>query len=62
VPDIESDAGRELLSLLQTRYISGDDDRVRRSYAFVRGQLKLFRDEPEIVVVEAAQITDTPPV
>jgi micrococcal nuclease len=61
VPDIESDDGRRLLSQLQTRYIAEDPDRIRRSYAYVRGQLKLFRDEPELVVVQASQVTDTPP-
>ncbi len=61
VPDIESDNGRELLSLLTTRYITDTPDRIRRSYAYVQGQLKLFGDEPEIVVENAAQVTDTPP-
>jgi endonuclease YncB( thermonuclease family) len=61
VPDIESDDGRRLLALLKTRYIADDPDRIRRSYAYVRGQLKLFRDEPELVVVQASQVTDTPP-
>lgn len=61
VPDIESDAGRGLLSLLKTRYIAEDPDRIRRSYAYVRGELKLFRDAPEIVVVDAGQVTDMPP-
>lgn len=61
VPDIESDDGRRLLSLLKTQYIAEDPDRIRRSYAYVRGQLKLFRDEPELVVVRAGQVTDAPP-
>jgi micrococcal nuclease len=60
VPDIESDDGRGLLSLLKTQYVAEDPDRIRRSYAYVRGQLKLFRDEPELVVVRADQVTDAP--
>jgi micrococcal nuclease len=61
VPDIESDEGRQLLSLLSTQYIAEDPDRIRRSYAYVRGLLKLFRGEPELVVVGPGQVTDTPP-
>jgi micrococcal nuclease len=60
IPDIESDDGRALLAQLKTRYIAEDPERIRRSYAYVRGQLKLFRDEPEIVVTDAGQVTDTP--
>jgi micrococcal nuclease len=61
VPDIESDDGRRLLSLLTTRYIADDPDRIRRGYAYVRGQLKLFRGEPELVVTGPGQVTDAPP-
>ena len=61
IPDTESDEGRRVLSLLTTRYIAEDPDRIRRSYAYVRGPLKLFRDEPELVVVDARQVTDAPP-
>jgi hypothetical protein len=41
-------------------YIPKDDNHVRRSYACVRA-LQLFRDEPEVVVTAADQITDVPP-
>jgi micrococcal nuclease len=61
VPDIESDDGRQLLSLLETRYVADDPGHIRRSYAYVRGQLQLFHNEPEIVVEDAAQVTDAPP-
>jgi micrococcal nuclease len=61
IPDIESDDGRRLLALLKTQYIAEDPQRIRRSYAYVRGQLKLFRDEPELVVVRPSQVTDAPP-
>jgi micrococcal nuclease len=60
VPDIESDDGRGLLSLLTTRYIADDPDRIRRSYAYVHGELKLFRDEPELVVTGPDQVADAP--
>jgi micrococcal nuclease len=61
VPDIESGDGRRLLSLLKTRYIAEDPDRIRRSYAYAHGRLKLFRGEPELVVVGPDQVTDAPP-
>jgi micrococcal nuclease len=61
IPDIESNDGRALLAQLKTRYIAEAPERIRRSYAYVRGQLTLFRDEPEIVVADAAQVADTPP-
>jgi endonuclease YncB( thermonuclease family) len=60
LPDIDSDAGQEILRLLDDRYIPKDPDHVRRSYAYVDGPLKLFRDEPEVVVSASDQITDVP--
>ncbi len=59
--DMDGAAGQELLTMLEDAYISGDDHHPRRSYAYVAGQLKLFRDEPELVVTSAQQITDSPP-
>ena len=61
IPDIETDAGQQILALLDSRYIANDPTRIRRSYAYVHGPLKLFRDEPEITVTSPAQILDTPP-
>lgn len=60
LPDIEGDAGQRVLRLLQDRYVGTDADHVRRSYAYVHGSTKLFRDEPEMVVTSIDQITDTP--
>ena len=61
LPDIESGDGQRLLALLDSRYIAKDPSHIRRSYAYVRGPLKLFRDEPEITVTSADQILDAPP-
>jgi micrococcal nuclease len=61
LPDVEGDEGQRLLRLLDGRYIPKDDHHVRRSYAYVRGPLQLFRDEPEVVVTSARQLTDLPP-
>ena len=41
-------------------YVGADDDHPGRSYAYVRRPLKLFREEPELVVTSALQITDSP--
>jgi micrococcal nuclease len=65
IPDIESSSGQQLVSLLGERYIaSGSDGRTvespRRSYAYVRGPLKMFRDEPEIVAADPDCVVDAP--
>ena len=61
LPDIDGAQGQEILALLENAYIGTDDDHPRRSYAYVQGPLKLFREEPELVVTSAPQITDSPP-
>ncbi len=61
LPNIEDDAGQRIVNLLENRYISGDETHPRQSYAYVSGELKLFRGDPEIVVTSADQVTDTVP-
>ena len=61
LPDVESVAGQEIVHLLGSRYIPGDEDHPRRSYAYVTGELSTFRDDPQIVVTSASQITDGMP-
>jgi hypothetical protein len=61
VPDMDGAEGQKILALLDDAYIGGDEHHPRRSYAYVEGTLKLFRDEPELVVTSAFQITDSPP-
>ena len=53
--------GQAVLALLDNAYISTDDEHPHRSYAYVAGPLKLFREEPELEVTSALQITDSPP-
>ncbi len=60
LPDVDGAQGQEILALLENAYIGADDDHPGRSYAYVRGPLKLFREEPELVVTSALQITDSP--
>ncbi len=61
LPDVDGAEGQAILALLENAYISTDDNHPRRSYAYVRGPLKLFREEPELEVTSALQITDSPP-
>lgn len=67
LPDaLETTAGQRVLSLLDERYVSEGYDGAtieepRRSYAYVRGELALYRDEPEIVVTSVEQLADSPP-
>ncbi len=60
LPDVDGAEGQAILALLDNAYISTDDEHPRRSYAYVRGPLKLFREEPELEVNSALQITDSP--
>lgn len=60
LPDTEGAAGQRILRLLDDRYLPKEPHHVRRGYAYVRGPLQLFRDEPEIVVTSPDQITDDP--
>jgi micrococcal nuclease len=65
LPDIESPTGQQLVFLLTDRYItSGSSGRTvecpRRSYVYVRGTLKLFRDEPELELIDARDVFDSP--
>ena len=62
IPDIISSEGQALLNLLNNRYISEGEIRPRRSYAYVRGKLSLFRNNPQITVTNPEQITDELPI
>lgn len=59
--DVDGRDGQQVLALLENAYIPSGDLHPRRSYGYVKGQLKLFRDEPELVVTAARQITALPP-
>jgi micrococcal nuclease len=65
IPDIESEEGMALVNLVHERYLGKDDGRTtiraRRSYAYVHGYLQMFRDTPEVIVSDPADITDAPP-
>lgn len=59
IPNIDESPGQEIISLIMERYAPTDETYVRRGYAFVRGPLKLFRGNPEIIVTSIDQIMDT---
>lgn len=58
IPDIESSTGQEIVYLAKSRYISDGNEHSRQSYAFVSGELSLYRDQPQIVLESAEQIAD----
>ena len=66
IPDVESEGGQGLVTLLSERYIAGGTEggvtvtRPRRSYGYVTGQLKIFRGDPEIVAEAPEAISDLP--
>lgn len=60
IPNVDGAAGQEIMQLLLSRYIPTDLEHPRRSYAYIKGPLKIFGNRPEIVVTHAGQITDTP--
>ena len=59
IRDVEgNEESQRIVRLLETRYISGDDAHPRRSYAYIEGELVLYRGNPEIVLSSADQIRD----
>lgn len=72
LPTLDTPEGIKIKNLLEQRYISSgeDDSEPRRSYLYVTGELSLFRDDPQMVVTQLAQIADdfpsstagTPPI
>ncbi len=60
IPKVNENAGKQIMSLLTNRYISTDSEHPRRSYAYVQGNLSIYRDKPQIVVTNAKQIMDLP--
>ncbi|MEA5471819.1 thermonuclease family protein [Spirulina sp. 06S082] len=61
LPDLDSETGQETIALLNSRYISRENTYPRRSYAYVTGTLRLFKNAPQISIVSPAQITDEMP-
>ena len=58
LPNIENDVGQDIVQLLNSRYIPGDEAHPRRSYAYVKGALSLYNDRPQIEVTVPDQIVD----
>ncbi|BAY82659.1 putative staphylococcal nuclease domain [Calothrix parasitica NIES-267] len=60
IPKVDDNAGLKIMSLIKNRYISTDDEHPRRSYAYVKGNLSIYRDKPQIIVTDVKQIMDLP--
>ena len=60
IPKVDENAGLKIMSLIKNRYISTDDEHPRRSYAYVKGNLSIHRDKPQIIVTDVKQIMDLP--
>ena len=61
LPDLDSETGQEIVALLNSRYISQENAYLRRSYAYVTGELRLFKDAPQMSLISPEQITDEMP-
>jgi micrococcal nuclease len=61
IPDADAPDRAPLRRLLANRYLGTDETRPRRNYAYVSGLLQLWRNQPEMVVTDIAQISDGPP-
>ncbi len=61
IPDMDTEEARDVIRLLDNRYVARDENHPGRSYAYVTGELKLFREEPEMIVTVADQLADSPP-
>lgn len=62
----ETEEGQRIVSLLNSRYVPQAVDgrtveRPHRSYAYVTGEIALYRKKPRIVITSIDQITDDPP-
>jgi len=60
IPKVDDTAGLKIMSLIKNRYISTDNEHPRRSYAYVKGNLSIYRDKPQIIVTDVKQIMDLP--
>lgn len=63
---LETEEGQRIVSLLNARYIPQAADgrtveRPHRSYAYVTGEISLYREKPQIEVTSVDQVLDDPP-
>lgn len=59
IPDLDSEQGRDILSLLNMRYITVSDASPKRGYCYVTGRLEMYRNNPQMVVTSPHAITDS---
>ena len=60
LPGLDEPDGQRIVDLIRLRYAGAGDDKPGRGYAYVKGKLALYRDEPELIVTSAEQISDRP--
>ncbi|AFY57459.1 micrococcal nuclease-like nuclease [Rivularia sp. PCC 7116] len=60
IPKVDEAAGEKIMSLITNRYISTDEEHPRRSYAYVKGKLSIYRDKPQVIVTNVKQVMDLP--
>lgn len=60
IPKVDDNAGLKIMSLIKNRYISTDAEHPRRSYAYVKGNLSIYGEKPQIIVTDVKQIMDLP--
>ena len=57
IPNFDSEAGQQIVRLIENRYMSTDLLHPRRSYAYVTGPLKLFQGNPTLPPIVEMEIT-----
>lgn len=56
IPDKDSETGQRILRLINRRYAEQG-----RGYVYVSGTAEMYRDKPQIVLTDRAQLSDFPP-
>lgn len=60
--DIDEPAGQKIVDLISQRYITpGKQPDLRRSYAYEKWQMQIYKGRPELVITSAEQIRDGAP-
>lgn len=60
LPHAYKPAGQEIMNLLTQRYIAGDLAHPRKGYTYLHGVLKMFNNDPQIVIESVSQVSDYP--
>jgi len=58
IPSMDDGRSKEAIQLMYNRYISQGESHLRRSYAYVTGELSLYDGTPQMIIRSAEQISD----